>query len=191
MERARGNDSVDGSNRFGIGAEATDMTPHAGLSPSENESARRAVLGSQVVLDLYECETGHLDDIEWVKKSLVNAARVAGATIVETVFHKFAPWGISGVVVIAESHLAIHIWPENRYAAIDLFTCGENVQIDAACAFLTREFRSMRPVHQRFTRGDHAVAHTGKGTEVGLGSLHRTSVHGRPWRKHAASPKAT
>ena len=123
-----------------------------------SESAPRAVFGSQVVLDLYECETGHLDDMEWVKKTLVSAARVAGATIVETVFHKFAPWGISGVVVIAESHLAIHIWPENRYAAIDLFTCGENVRIDAACAFLTREFRSRRPLQQRFTRGDHAVA---------------------------------
>jgi len=132
------------------------MTRHAALSAPANDAAR-AVLGSQVVLDLYECETRHLDDIAWVKKTLVNAARVAGATIVDTVFHKFAPWGISGVVVIAESHLAIHIWPEKRYAAIDVFTCGENVRIDAACAFLTCEFRSKRPVQQRFTRGDHAV----------------------------------
>jgi len=138
------------------------MTRHAALSAPENESARRAVLGSQVVLDLYECETRHLDDIEWVKKTLVNAARVAGATIVETLFHKFAPWGISGVVVIAESHLAIHIWPENRYAAIDLFTCGENVQLDAACAFLTRAFRSRRPVRRRLTRGDHIFADPAK-----------------------------
>jgi S-adenosylmethionine decarboxylase len=168
------------------------MTRHAALSAPANESARRAVLGSQVVLDLYECETGHLDDIEWVKKTLVNAARVAGATIVETVFHKFAPWGISGVVVIAESHFAIHIWPENRYAAIDLFTCGENVQIDAACAFLTCEFRSKRPVQQRFTRGDHAVADPGKHTEVGLGGFHRASVQEQqPWRRHAARAKAT
>ena len=153
MERVRDNDS----SPFEIGAGAAHMTQHAVLSAPAN-AARRAVLGSQVVLDLYECDTRHLDDIEWVKKTLVNAARVAGATIVETVFHKFAPWGISGVVVIAESHLAIHIWPENRYAAIDLFTCGENVQIDAACAFLTRAFRSRRPVRRRFTRGDHAGA---------------------------------
>ena len=141
------------------------MTRHAALSAPPT-SARRAVLGSQVVLDLYECETPHLDDLEWVRKTLVDAAHTAGATIVETVFHKFAPWGISGVVVIAESHLAIHIWPENRYAAIDLFTCGENVQIDAACAFLTRAFESKRPVHQRFTRGDHAVVDRGRHTEA-------------------------
>ena len=72
----------------------------------------------------------------------------------ETVFHKFAPWGISGVVVIAESHLAIHIWPENRYAAIDVFTCGENVQMDVASEFLKREFGAKRSIQRRFTRGD-------------------------------------
>jgi S-adenosylmethionine decarboxylase proenzyme len=128
------------------------------VSAQVNESVAHAVFGSQVVLDLYECETGHLDNLEWVKRTLVNAARAAGATIVATVFHKFAPWGISGVVVIAESHLAIHIWPENRYAAIDVFTCGENVQMDAATAFLTRRFRSRRAVQRRFTRGDQVAA---------------------------------
>ena len=115
---------------------------------------RRAMFGSQVVLDLYDCETTHLDDLEWVKTTLVNAALAAGATIVETGFHKFAPWGISGVVVIAESHLAIHIWPENRYAAVDVFTCGENVQMDVASVFLKREFRARRAVQRRFMRGD-------------------------------------
>jgi S-adenosylmethionine decarboxylase len=114
--------------------------------------------GSQVILDLYECDTTHLDDLQWVKTTLVNAARAAGATIVETVFHKFAPWGISGVVVIAESHLAIHIWPENRYAAIDVFTCGENVLTQVACTFLKREFRARRAVQRRFRRGDRAAA---------------------------------
>ena len=120
------------------------------------EAPQRKVFGSQVVLDLYDCETDRLDDIAWVKETLINAARAAGATIVETVFHKFSPWGISGVVVIAESHLAIHIWPENRYAAIDVFTCGQNVRMDVASAFLKREFRAGRSVQRRFARGDRA-----------------------------------
>ncbi|HEX8012820.1 MAG TPA: adenosylmethionine decarboxylase [Casimicrobiaceae bacterium] len=122
------------------------------------QSRRRAVFGSQVVLDLYDCETTHLDDLAWVKRTLINAARAAGATIVETVFHKFSPWGISGVVVIAESHLAIHIWPENRYAAVDVFTCGAKVRMDVASAFLAREFQSGRTLQRRFTRGDHISA---------------------------------
>jgi S-adenosylmethionine decarboxylase len=127
-----------------------------------DEAERHSMIGSQVLLDLYECEVDRLDDLEWVKTTLVNAAQAAGATIVETVFHKFAPWGISGVVVIAESHLAIHIWPESRYAAVDVFTCGSNVQMDVATAFLTREFRSRRPMQRSFMRGDCIPSEQGK-----------------------------
>jgi S-adenosylmethionine decarboxylase len=141
-----------------MSVEGTQMTRDIAASALASEFALRARLGTQVVLDLYECETGHLDDIAWVKKTLVEAARAAGATVVETVFHKFAPCGISGVVVIAESHLAIHIWPEHRYAAVDVFTCGESVQINVATALLAREFRSKRPVQRRFTRGDDVSA---------------------------------
>ena len=125
---------------------------------NETEPIEHTACGSQVVLDLYECATPHLDDLEWVKRTLVDAARAAGATIVQTVFHKFAPWGISGVVVIAESHLAIHIWPENRYAAVDVFTCGENVRMDVASAHLKREFRAGRSNQRRFKRGDRISA---------------------------------
>jgi S-adenosylmethionine decarboxylase len=113
-----------------------------------------SMIGSQLVLDLYECDVERLDDLKWVKATMIAAARAARATIVQTVFHKFAPWGISGVVVIAESHLAIHTWPEKRYAAIDLFTCGSTVDMTAATALLTREFKSARPVERYFTRGD-------------------------------------
>ena len=138
--------------------ERTQVTRDVAVSTLVNEFALGTRLGTQVVLDLYECETAHLDDIAWVKKILVEAARAAGATVVETVFHKFAPCGISGVVVIAESHLAIHIWPEHRYAAVDVFTCGDSVQMDVATALLAREFRSRRPVQRRFTRGDDVSA---------------------------------
>ena len=136
----------------------------SGMSPAiraTNEIPDHSAHGSQVILDLYDCETVHLDDLPWVEATLVEAARVAGATIVQTVFHKFEPWGISGVVVISESHLAIHIWPENRYAAVDIFTCGESVRIDIASAFLKRAFRAGRSEKRNFTRGDRAgAAHT-------------------------------
>lgn len=138
--------------------ERTQVPRDIAVSALVNEFALGSRLGTQVVLDLYECETAHLDDIAWVKKTLVEAARAAGATVVETVFHKFAPCGISGVVVIAESHLAIHIWPEHRYAAVDVFTCGDTVQMDVATALLAREFRSRRPVQRRFTRGEDVSA---------------------------------
>jgi S-adenosylmethionine decarboxylase proenzyme len=140
------------------------MTHTAATAIATVESGVRPVFGSQVVLDLYECETPHLDDLAWVKTTLVDAALAAGATIVQTVFHKFAPWGISGVVVIAESHLAIHIWPENRYAAIDVFTCGANVRMDIASAFLKRAFQSKRAVQKTFSRGDQVRVDPGRPT---------------------------
>jgi S-adenosylmethionine decarboxylase proenzyme len=136
-----------------------------GIAPAgraANEALDHPALGSQVVLDLYDCATTHLDDLPWVEATLVEAARVAGATIVQTVFHKFAPWGISGVVVISESHLAIHIWPENRYAAVDIFTCGESVRIDIASAYLKKAFRAGRSVKRSFTRGEGAGAAHGR-----------------------------
>jgi S-adenosylmethionine decarboxylase len=128
----------------------------APLIPVECSSG--ADVGSHILLDLYECQTEHLDDLAWVRETLLNAARAAHATIVETVFHQFAPWGISGVVVIAESHLAIHIWPERRYVAVDIFTCGSTLQIEAASSLLTDAFRSRRPMQRRFTRGGEVAS---------------------------------
>jgi len=138
------------------------MTQRAAAVAATIDPAARAILGSQVVLDLYECQTPHLDDLEWVKTTLVDAARAAGATIVQTVFHKFAPWGISGVVVISESHLAIHIWPEKRYAAIDIFTCGDKVRMDVASENLKQAFQSGRSVEKAFSRGDQMSARQGR-----------------------------
>lgn len=113
-------------------------------------------VGKQIVLDLYECDTERFDDIDWVRATLLEAARRAAATIVEVVFHKFAPWGISGVVVIAESHIAIHTWPEKRYAAIDVFTCGPVLDLDRAVAYLVDAFGSREPRLRRFDRGEQA-----------------------------------
>ena len=84
-------------------------------------------LGHQLMVEFYNCDRDMLDDLEGIEKSMLDAAIVSGATIVEKVFHRFSPFGVSGVVVIAESHLAIHTWPEYGYAAVDLFTCGDEV----------------------------------------------------------------
>ena len=113
-------------------------------------------LGRHLLLELHDCSSEILNNLETVKAALVEAAKRAEATIIDVVFHEFNPFGISGVVVISESHLAIHIWPENRYAAIDIFTCGESVRIDTASTLLKRAFRAGRSVKRRFARGDRA-----------------------------------
>ena len=84
-------------------------------------------LGRQVLIDLYDCPREVLDDEQLIAASMIAAAGEAGAAVVDSTFHRFSPCGVSGVVSIRESHLAIHTWPEYGYAAIDLFTCGDGV----------------------------------------------------------------
>lgn len=73
---------------------------------------------------------------------MVSAALKAGAEVREVAFHKFSPQGVSGVVVISESHLAVHTWPEHGYAAVDVFTCGDSVNPWDACNYIVEQFRA-------------------------------------------------
>jgi spermidine synthase len=84
-------------------------------------------LGRHILVEFFGCSADILNDVPLIESSMVGAAADAGATVISSVFHHFSPFGVSGVVVIQESHLAIHTWPEYRYAAVDLFTCGDTV----------------------------------------------------------------
>ncbi len=97
-------------------------------------------LGRHVLAEVYGCRFEVLNDIKQVEDIMVNAALEAGAEIREFVFHKFSPQGVSGVVVISESHLAIHTWPELGYAAVDVFTCGQKVNPWDACNYVAEMF---------------------------------------------------
>jgi S-adenosylmethionine decarboxylase proenzyme len=77
--------------------------------------------------ELFECDREVLNDRTVIKRSMEHAATESGATVIDTIIHTFSPHGISGVVVIAESHLAVHTWPEYGYAAVDVFTCGDTI----------------------------------------------------------------
>ena len=84
-----------------------------------------STFGRHLVAEYYGCRHDILDDITVVRQLLETAATTAGATIVQTVAHQFTPHGVSVVVVVEESHLSIHTWPEAGYAAVDFYTCGE------------------------------------------------------------------
>ncbi len=110
-------------------------------------------LGRHVLAEIYGCEFDILNDVKKVEEIMVNAALEAGAEVREFVFHKFSPQGVSGVVVISESHLAIHTWPELGYAAVDVFTCGETVNPWDACNYLVRYFGAKDMSAQETERG--------------------------------------
>ncbi len=82
-------------------------------------------LGNHILVEFMNCDPKLMNDVAGIERDMVAAARAAGATVINSTFHHFSPYGVSGVVVIEESHLAIHTWPEYGYAAVDLFTCGD------------------------------------------------------------------
>lgn len=93
-------------------------------------------LGKHLLLELKDCDKEVLNDIGFLRSSLLAAATEAGATVLGKSFHRFNPQGVSGAVIIAESHLFIHTWPEYGYAAADIFTCGNSVQPQKAAEIL-------------------------------------------------------
>ncbi|MDH7576319.1 MAG: adenosylmethionine decarboxylase [Bacillota bacterium] len=110
-------------------------------------------LGRHILAEIYGCTFEILNDLEKIQQLMVDAALAAGAEIRECVFHKFSPQGVSGVVVISESHLAIHTWPELGYAAVDVFTCGEKVDPWNACRYLVEKFQAEHMTATEIRRG--------------------------------------
>ena len=95
-------------------------------------------LGKHLLVELKDCDRQLLNDLGFLKSTLLQAATESGAKVLGESFHQFQPQGVSGVVTIAESHLFIHTWPEYGYAAFDIFTCGNSVQPEKAAPMLVK-----------------------------------------------------
>jgi len=113
----------------------------------------KQTLGIQLVVEFFACNADILDDVEQVEQIMLDAAVAAKATIVNHCLHKFSPQGVSGVVVIAESHIAIHTWPEHGYCAVDIFTCGDLIESQRALDVLKSGFQSQEEKVFRLERG--------------------------------------
>jgi len=103
---------------------------------SQIPSHARSPLGSHVLVEFYDCDPAVLNDDVLIKQFMETAALKANATVVSSHFHQFSPQGISGVIIIVESHLTIHTWPEQGYAAVDIFTCGASLNPHGAVDYL-------------------------------------------------------
>jgi len=100
-------------------------------------------LGIHLIADFYDCNYEILTNQTKIRELLVEAVKRAGATYLSEKFHKFAP-GVSGVVLLAESHASIHTWPEFAYASVDLFTCSEGMDVELLKRYLRGGLRSNR-----------------------------------------------
>ena len=110
-------------------------------------------LGRHLLIELQDCNTEVLNDLDFLKRCLHDAADQIGATVVNECFYEFSPHGISGVLVISESHLCIHTWPEHSYAAIDIFTCGDSVKPERAVNPLVEKLGSKNSSFIELKRG--------------------------------------
>ncbi|MGL4996932.1 MAG: adenosylmethionine decarboxylase [Deefgea sp.] len=109
--------------------------------------------GQHVLADFYGCDAQQLADPEWIAGCLLAAASAAGATVLNSHFHHFGEQqGVTGVLLLMESHISIHTWPEHGYAAIDLFMCGQ-AQVEAALLVLRSKISSSEQSIQLIARG--------------------------------------
>ncbi len=110
-------------------------------------------LGRHILAEFWGCDSNVLNNVSMIEKMMKDAAVKCGATVVDTKFHMFNPYGVSGVVIIAESHLAIHTWPEFGYAAADFFTCGTSCDPEVAYEHLKSELNSSSASYTELKRG--------------------------------------
>lgn len=116
-------------------------------------------IGIQLMAELWECNRDKIDSPERIEEIMLSAAKEAGAEIIGSMFHEFEPQGVSGVIVIAESHLTIHTWPEQGYAAVDIFTCGEHTDPWKALEVLAGAFEAEETHSMEINRGMKVVGH--------------------------------
>ncbi len=110
-------------------------------------------LAKHFIAELYDCDREILNDVSAVEQALLKGAEAAKATIVGHSFHHFSPHGVSGVVIIAESHISIHTWPEYGYAAVDIFTCGDLTDNDTAISIIRNALCAGRVMAMEMKRG--------------------------------------
>ncbi|MCM1983113.1 adenosylmethionine decarboxylase [Lyngbya confervoides] len=101
-------------------------------------------VGRHCILELYECPKHLLDDQPFIQTTLRKAALIAKSTLLGELSHKFDPQGVTALVLLAESHISIHTWPEAGYAAVDVFTCGEHTLPEEASEYIALALESGR-----------------------------------------------
>ena len=118
------------------------------------------MVGKHCILELYECDPSRLDDEAFLRTSITTPAKSAGATLLNLITHHFEPQGVTGLALLAESHISIHTWPESGYAAVDVFTCGDHTMPEQACAVLSEALQSKRQALRSFLRETPAAVAT-------------------------------
>lgn len=138
-------------------------------------------LGRHILVEFYDCSPEILNDVVHIEKSMEEAAETAGATLINSTFHHFSPYGVSGVVVIQESHLAIHTWPEYGFASVDLFTCGDSVDPWVSYNYLKQAFKAGHGSAMEMRRGEMSLLNK-KDFDINLLRDQKSAEDGSPMK---------
>ena len=141
-----------------------DLSSGAIKSGTTNSSATDTsatdMVGKHCILELYDCDPSKLNDETFLRRTITTAALGAGATLLNLITHRFEPQGVTGLALLAESHISIHTWPENGYAAVDVFTCGDHTMPEKACELLCEDLGAGRHALRSFLRETPAALGT-------------------------------
>ena len=145
----------------------SDLHPNPGWGDNRHDGSEPAALsgatdmvGKHCILELYDCDQTRLNDEAFLRTAITTAAKRAGATLLNLITHRFEPQGVTGLALLAESHISIHTWPENGYAAVDVFTCGDHTMPEEACRVMSEELRASRHALRSFLRETPAALTT-------------------------------
>ena len=111
------------------------------------------ILGVHYLLDFYDCDNRYLSSVSKIKNVMVKAGKIGNFNVVKKCFHQFKPYGVSGVLVLRESHFTIHTWPEYNYAAVDIFLCDTRLSIDNVITYLCKFFSTNNFTIKKINRG--------------------------------------
>ncbi len=113
-----------------------------------------ATLGKHIILEMKGCCKDTINDVNAVRDILMRATEAMRATLVDVVCHRFSPYGVTGVAILAESHISVHTWPEYGYVAVDIFICGNTVDPESAASYVIQSFHAKKTSALELKRGD-------------------------------------
>jgi len=164
-------DEIDTVSTSFVNRERYDNTvakPSSASEPSLDHFVTKdgqTFAGSHIIIDLYEAEG--LNDQESIEAAMLECIEKAGATLLHIHLHPFEPTGVSGVAVLAESHISVHTWPENGYAAFDVFMCGD-AEPEKCIDILGRAFNAGRVNVKQLNRGTEVLQNIAPSSQKGL-----------------------
>lgn len=113
-----------------------------------------ATLGKHIILEMKGCCKETINNVDAVRDILTKATEAMRATLVDVVCHRFSPHGVTGVAILAESHISVHTWPEYGYVAVDIFICGNAVNPENAASYVIQSFHAKETSTLELRRGD-------------------------------------